>query len=166
MPKPICFMLLIQEALRAFSRARAKTGNRIAAKIAMIAMTTKSSIRVKADFLDLELRVAMIAAANKNTAICIIHAEGTPQHLNRLDKQSGFFLTKSKKARILDSCLLLCLKSVQHFFKRAFDTGVERRIAHRIFARIRFAEFLYQLNEIFRVISLEGDYEILVVHAE
>src|SRR5437660_2222093 len=37
----------MQEAWRAFSRAWAKTGNRIAAKIAMIAITTSSSIRVK-----------------------------------------------------------------------------------------------------------------------
>jgi hypothetical protein len=35
---------------RAFSRARAKTGNRIDAKIAIIAMTTKSSINVKPNF--------------------------------------------------------------------------------------------------------------------
>ena len=32
---------------RAFSRAWAKTGNRMAARIAMMAMTTRSSIRVK-----------------------------------------------------------------------------------------------------------------------
>jgi hypothetical protein len=32
----------------AFSLARAKTGNRIAARIAIIAITTKSSMRVKA----------------------------------------------------------------------------------------------------------------------
>jgi hypothetical protein len=38
----------MQLARRAFSRARANTGNKIAAKIAMIAITTKSSISVKA----------------------------------------------------------------------------------------------------------------------
>ena len=41
-------MLLAQLARRAFSRARAKAGNKIAASMAMMAMTTKSSIKVKA----------------------------------------------------------------------------------------------------------------------
>ncbi len=41
---PICFRLLWQEERRAFSRARPKTGNRIAAKIAIIAITTNNSI--------------------------------------------------------------------------------------------------------------------------
>src|SRR5437660_8548270 len=36
-----------QVVCRAFSRACANTGNRIAARMAMIAMTTSSSIRVK-----------------------------------------------------------------------------------------------------------------------
>src|SRR6266567_2322018 len=40
-------MLLMQLAWRAFSRAWAKTGNRIAASMAIIAITTSSSIRVK-----------------------------------------------------------------------------------------------------------------------
>src|SRR5579871_1903795 len=44
---PICLQLLRQEVCRAFSRACAKTGNRMAARMAMIAMTTSSSIRVK-----------------------------------------------------------------------------------------------------------------------
>src|SRR5437867_7708818 len=39
-------MLERQPVLRAFSRAWAKTGNRIAARIAMIAITTRSSINV------------------------------------------------------------------------------------------------------------------------
>src|SRR4051794_36798343 len=40
-------MLLRQEILRAFSLAWAKTGNRIAARMAIMAMTTSSSMRVK-----------------------------------------------------------------------------------------------------------------------
>jgi hypothetical protein len=44
---PICLMLLKQLVWRAFSRALAKTGKRIAARIAMIAMTTNSSMSVK-----------------------------------------------------------------------------------------------------------------------
>src|SRR2546423_547653 len=44
----ICLTLLKQEVARAISRALAKTGKRIDARIAMIAMTTRSSIRVKA----------------------------------------------------------------------------------------------------------------------
>src|SRR5581483_1196455 len=41
-------MLLRQLTVRAFSRACAKTGKRIAARIAIMAMTTSSSISVKA----------------------------------------------------------------------------------------------------------------------
>src|SRR5262245_12679206 len=40
-------MLLRQEVLRAPSRARAKTGKRMAARIAIMAMTTRSSMSVK-----------------------------------------------------------------------------------------------------------------------
>src|SRR3954452_23527073 len=43
---PICFRLFMHADARAFSRAWAKTGKRMAASIAMIAMTTKSSMRV------------------------------------------------------------------------------------------------------------------------
>jgi len=43
---PIWFIPLRQEDARAFSRAAEKTGKRIAARMAMMAMTTRSSIRV------------------------------------------------------------------------------------------------------------------------
>jgi hypothetical protein len=43
-------MLDWQEALRAFSRTFWKTGNKIATSIAMIAITTNSSIKVKPGF--------------------------------------------------------------------------------------------------------------------
>src|SRR6266849_4425941 len=46
--RPSCLALERQDACRAFSRACANTGNRMAARIAMIAMTTRSSIKVKA----------------------------------------------------------------------------------------------------------------------
>ncbi len=41
MPGPICLRLLAQLVRRAFSRARAKVGNSMAARIAIMAMTTK-----------------------------------------------------------------------------------------------------------------------------
>src|SRR3989449_10639782 len=44
---PICLRLLRQTMERAFSRAWAKTGKRMAARMAMIAITTSSSIKVK-----------------------------------------------------------------------------------------------------------------------
>src|SRR5438270_7188600 len=43
---PNCLRLLWQAALRAASRACAKTGKRMAARMAMMAMTTSSSISV------------------------------------------------------------------------------------------------------------------------
>src|ERR1039458_2370300 len=46
--RPSCLLLLVQLACRAFSRALANTGNRIAARIAMMAMTTSNSISVNA----------------------------------------------------------------------------------------------------------------------
>jgi hypothetical protein len=56
---PIDFILLTQVADRAFSRAVANTGNRIAAKIVMIAITIKSSIRVNPDRRTVLLDVAV-----------------------------------------------------------------------------------------------------------
>src|SRR5436190_16634618 len=47
-PVPICRMFETQVVIRAFSRAWAKTGKRMAARIAMMAITTSSSIRVNA----------------------------------------------------------------------------------------------------------------------
>jgi len=44
-------MLLAQDIVRAFSRALLNAGKSIAAKIAMIAMTTSNSIRVKNRFI-------------------------------------------------------------------------------------------------------------------
>src|SRR5438094_794861 len=47
--RPSCFSPDRQEVALAFSRALANTGKSIAARIAIMAMTTSSSIRVKAD---------------------------------------------------------------------------------------------------------------------
>jgi hypothetical protein len=47
MPRLICLRLDEQDARRALSRARPKTGKRIAASIAIMAITTSSSISVK-----------------------------------------------------------------------------------------------------------------------
>jgi len=48
--------LLLQVAWRAFSRALAKTGKRIEARIAIIAMTTSNSISVKPRFIEERIR--------------------------------------------------------------------------------------------------------------
>src|ERR1051326_7939325 len=48
MERPICFSLERQEEVRADSRAWANTGKRIAARMAIMAMTTSNSMRVKA----------------------------------------------------------------------------------------------------------------------
>ena len=45
-PRPNCFSLFVQEMALAFSRALLNAGRSIAAKIAMIAITTSNSIRV------------------------------------------------------------------------------------------------------------------------
>ena len=45
----ICFLLLMSCVILAFIFALARAGNSMAAKIAMIAMTTSNSIKVKAD---------------------------------------------------------------------------------------------------------------------
>src|SRR5215212_103804 len=47
---PICFRFERHVAWRAFSRAWAKTGNRIAARMAMMAITTSNSMSVKPRF--------------------------------------------------------------------------------------------------------------------
>ena len=52
--KKICLDLLVQSMRRAASRALASAGNNMAAKIAIIAITTSSSINVKRAELALE----------------------------------------------------------------------------------------------------------------
>ena len=44
---PICFMLFMQEVCLAFDFALERAGKSMAARMAMIAMTTSSSIKVK-----------------------------------------------------------------------------------------------------------------------
>jgi hypothetical protein len=45
--KACCLQLLVQEIWRAFSLALLRAGSNMAARMAMMAMTTKSSMRVK-----------------------------------------------------------------------------------------------------------------------
>src|SRR5579871_3757710 len=66
--RPICLVFERQDAARAFSRAWAKTGNRMAARMAMIAMTTSSSIRVKALLRDLISNLSLSNEVQKITA--------------------------------------------------------------------------------------------------
>ena len=49
---PMVFRLFVQEMLLAFSRALLSAGSSMAAKIAMMAMTTSNSINVKQVFRD------------------------------------------------------------------------------------------------------------------
>jgi hypothetical protein len=51
MLRPICFWLLIETAFFAATLACANTGKRMAARIAIMAITTSSSIRVNAFFM-------------------------------------------------------------------------------------------------------------------
>src|SRR6266571_5088648 len=46
---PICFRLLMQEMLRAFSLAMPRAGRSIAARMEIMAITTNNSISVKAE---------------------------------------------------------------------------------------------------------------------
>src|SRR5881409_2386194 len=55
---PICLQLERHDAARALSRAWAKTGKRIAAKMAIMAITTRSSIRVNA----LRFRIVLVSS--------------------------------------------------------------------------------------------------------
>src|SRR6478609_7936419 len=61
---PSCLTLLRSTVFFAANLAWAKTGNRIAAKIAMIAITTRSSMSVKA------LRVIVFTSANQCPGQC------------------------------------------------------------------------------------------------
>jgi len=66
---PICLRLLRQAMERAFSRACANTGKRIAAKMAMIAITTSSSIKVNARRFRIVL--APTRTSNKESLACL-----------------------------------------------------------------------------------------------
>ena len=53
MDNPSCFKLLAQAIVRALSRALLNAGSNMAAKIAMIAITTNNSIKVKYLFISM-----------------------------------------------------------------------------------------------------------------
>src|SRR6266571_7521622 len=76
---PICFRLLMQEMLRAFSLAMPKAGRSIAARIEMMAITTNNSISVKAERTvpdSEQMRALMDRKRNKQEApVCIPHCE-------------------------------------------------------------------------------------------
>ena len=63
-PRFICLLLEMEDVFFAASFACAKTGKRIAARIAMIAITTKSSMSVNAFFIALEFQLFFIASAH------------------------------------------------------------------------------------------------------
>ncbi|MEI3003421.1 MAG: hypothetical protein V8T87_02180 [Victivallales bacterium] len=75
---PICEKLEAQDILRAASRALFKAGRSIPARIAMIAITIKSSIRVK---------IRIFTLRRKNIEQGILKKEGTGKHLNNWRKK-------------------------------------------------------------------------------
>jgi hypothetical protein len=81
-PKLICFKLLMQLARRAFSLARANTGNRMAARIAIMAITTKSSINVNALRLIMLLREIAILVLPYKVLLLDGHVIIIPSYLS------------------------------------------------------------------------------------
>src|SRR5438128_7446147 len=67
---PICLQLERQAVCRALSRAWAKNGKRIAARIALMAMTTSSSMRVNARCMTLLFMMAPPFRGQKTAALC------------------------------------------------------------------------------------------------
>jgi len=80
-PKAICFRFEAQDDWRAFSLALANTGKRIAARMAMIAMTTNSSISVK-PLRDFPIRTVLLKVS-PHSALC-----GSGQASTSIDDRS------------------------------------------------------------------------------
>ena len=67
-PMPICRRLFKHEIWCALDFALANAGNNIAAKMAMMAMTTRSSISVKADFCGRNVCLVFIGSSGADSA--------------------------------------------------------------------------------------------------
>ena len=87
---PSCFRLLTQAMLRAFSFALFRAGSSIAARIAMIAITMRSSIRVKIFVFTLEVRTEEQGTWKE---------EGTEKHWNNRTLEQFNSRRKKEEAR-------------------------------------------------------------------
>src|SRR4051812_26118589 len=98
--RPICFMFEQQTLRRAWPRARAKTGKRIAARIAMMAITTSSSMRVKPVRLLRDVSMACLLSAY------VRHRE--PRHLPRFAGAQGHLKVAARGRGAVRRHPLLC----------------------------------------------------------
>src|SRR2546422_7737109 len=97
--RPIWRQLEEQLAWRAFSRAWAKTGNRIAARMAMIAITTSNSINVNAwrrkTKLPLILSPFPFVITQERLVVIVPHPEALVNTLSSL--RQGLFTTEARR---------------------------------------------------------------------
>src|SRR5581483_6335605 len=96
MPSMICFWLETQEMARAFSRAWAKTGKRIA----MMAITTSSSMSVKPDDFVWLLREYMTVPPECRERTCSNTSIRTHMLYVRMDRN---YATRHRLTRSLDA---------------------------------------------------------------
>src|SRR5437870_1266474 len=101
MAVPSSFRCDMQLAERAFSRAWAKTGKRIAARIAIMAITTRSSIRVKA----LEPRIRLVIRFLLPVRAFPIHRQPhlSPHRLQRIDRPAQTAVGVAAEVRPVDA---------------------------------------------------------------
>src|SRR5437870_4227204 len=108
-------MLLRQLVFRACSRAWAKTGKRIAARMAMMAMTTSNSIRVKPFRLRIRVEDMVILPANSGQ-------DASAACKDKEKKGAGRFYTGS----VDDLVHLLFCQMLQIFGKMALHDPLRR----------------------------------------
>src|SRR5689334_9476608 len=92
--RPSCLRLDWQLACRAFSRAWAKTGKRIAARIAMMAMTTSSSMSVKAPRCLVGVDIGSLLPRGHG---CRNQLQADHPATTRADREEGGAVTKATK---------------------------------------------------------------------
>src|SRR5579859_2182594 len=105
LPRPICLTFDRQTVLRACSRAWAKTGNRIAARIAIIAMTTSNSIKVN-PLLGVRLSQRCIASSplreqNGFRRSQSLKKNATSKSTARIDHESRFHSRLHNRVQVL-----------------------------------------------------------------
>ena len=142
-PNPICLRLLWQLERRAFSRARPKTGNRIAASIEIMAITTSNSISVKARFELVRLRLRgrgvfcmMDSPSDLQARVWfpLFHYTRKVRFLNngrkevlestRLSVGKGAFGTRSESLRAWQKCVAKDLRATQKEGRRRLRTAL------------------------------------------
>src|SRR5579872_5995042 len=132
MPSVCCLRLLCEEAARADCLAWAKTGKRMAARIAIIAITTSSSISVKPGFSPL----CMVMILLKNEVKGVVRVHCTTRSLNVRERTVKEFQNQKFKVSLKQNRGDHKRRSAHGSCAAAFR-GAIRRLAHNVKGKVK-----------------------------